>query len=162
LRASLDRLGSVLTPEIDAAANFLYAPGISVLRDARLALEGGTVTAMHDPTEGGLASALWELAHASQHQILFDPGLVPVPSLSARICRSLEIDPLCAIASGALLLTCPTQDVPSIQSVLQGEGILCADIGTIADGPASVLQGSPSGYEPRPYPERDAIAKLFE
>jgi hydrogenase expression/formation protein HypE len=158
-----DRLGGHLTPdELNAAANFLYDPGISVLRDARLALEAGSVTAMHDPTEGGLASALWELAQACQHQILFYPQAVPVPPLSVRICRILDIDPLSAIASGALLLTCPEADAAAIQSALRSEGILCATIGTIAEGPASILQLTPTGYEPLPYPERDAIASLYE
>jgi hydrogenase maturation factor len=158
-----DRLQAVLTPqELESAAHFLYDPGISILRDARLALASGSVTAMHDPTEGGLASALWELAHASQRQVRFDPQAVPIPPLSARICRSLDIDPFSAIASGALLLTCPEDDAPSIQSALQAAGIPCADIGSIAEGPASVLQRSTSGYEPLLYPKRDAIAMLFE
>jgi hydrogenase expression/formation protein HypE len=51
--------------EIETAAAYLYQPGISVVRDARIATRAGRVTAMHDPTEGGLASALWELAEAS-------------------------------------------------------------------------------------------------
>jgi hydrogenase expression/formation protein HypE len=158
-----DRLRTVLTSEeIETAANFLYDPGISVLRDARLALAAGNVTAMHDPTEGGLASAVWELAQASQRTIHFDPCLVPVPPLSARICCSLGIDPLSAIASGALLLTCPKSDAAAIQSTLQGEGIPCAAIGSIEDSPASVLQLTQAGYKPLLYPERDAIAKLFE
>ena len=80
---------------------------ISVVRDARVAASAGQVHAMHDPTEGGLASALWELAEASGRGICFDPSAVTVPPLSARACRSLGLDPLRAIASGALLLTTP-------------------------------------------------------
>ena len=47
------------------AAGFLHRPGISVVRDAKLALEAGHVTAMHDPTEGGVATALREMGIAS-------------------------------------------------------------------------------------------------
>jgi hydrogenase maturation factor len=158
-----ERLRSALTQEdIKVAAEFLYDPGISVLRDARLALGAGTVTAMHDPTEGGLASALWELAHACEHRIHFDPQSVPIPPLSARICRLLDIDPLSAIASGALLLTCPQNDAPLIHSALDREGIPCADIGFIEEGPVSVLQMTSSGNTPLPQPDRDAIATLFD
>jgi len=158
-----DRLINILTQdELNTAANFLYDPGISVLHDTRLALVAGTVTAMHDPTEGGLACALWELAQACQYQILFDPKVVPIPSISARICHTLNIDPLSAIASGALLLTCPPEDASSIQVALQAEGIACTDIGSIAEGPTSVRQLTVTGYEPFPYPERDAIASLFD
>jgi hydrogenase expression/formation protein HypE len=57
---------------ITRAARFLYDPGISVLRDAQIAVESGEVTAMHDPTEGGLSAALWELAEASGHSLVVD------------------------------------------------------------------------------------------
>jgi hydrogenase maturation factor len=49
------------------ARRFLHKPGISVVLDARIALQAGTITAMHDPTEGGVATALRELAQIS-HQ----------------------------------------------------------------------------------------------
>src|SRR3989304_2300675 len=41
---------------------FLRSPGISVVKDAQVALSAGKVSAMHDPTEGGIAAGLWELA----------------------------------------------------------------------------------------------------
>ena len=47
------------------AAGFLHTPGISVVREAQLlaALEG--VHAMHDPTEGGVATGIQELVGAA-------------------------------------------------------------------------------------------------
>ena len=61
------RLAGVLSEaEIEPRrASYLYNPGISVVRDAHIATQAGRVHAMHDPTEGGLAGAIWELA-ASQ------------------------------------------------------------------------------------------------
>ena len=44
--------------EIDCARNLLYDPGMCVLEEAQIALDAGTVHAMHDPTEGGLAMGL--------------------------------------------------------------------------------------------------------
>lgn len=37
--------------ELLTAQNYLYNPGISVLKDAQTALRAGKITAMHDPTE---------------------------------------------------------------------------------------------------------------
>jgi hydrogenase expression/formation protein HypE len=51
--------GELNAGEIDIARNFLHNPGISVLKEAQIAVKTGGVTAMHDPTEGGLAAALW-------------------------------------------------------------------------------------------------------
>jgi len=75
------------------AADFLQRPGISVVQDARLALRAGRVTAMHDPTEGGLAGALWELAEASSTNLLIDTSSILIPPLSQQICSIFEIDP---------------------------------------------------------------------
>jgi len=148
--------------EIGQARDFLYHPGISVLRDAQVATRSGKVTAMHDPTEGGLAGALWELAEASQHSLSFDPQTVPVLPLARRICTILGIDPLAAIASGALLLTAPVDQAPKIRRALEAEGIGCSEIGGVEIGPPVVWRLTPAGREIFIRPERDEIASLFE
>jgi len=148
--------------ELRRARAFLRDPGISVLRDARIALQAGRVTAMHDPTEGGLATALWELAEASGRSLTIDRRAVPIPPLAARICQAFDLDPWTAIASGALLLTAPAGDAARIRQAIAAAGIACADIGEVADGPASVWCMGASGREALPRPIRDAIAQVFE
>jgi hydrogenase maturation factor len=148
--------------ELKQAQDFLYKPGISVTEDARIALRAGRVTSMHDPTEGGLATALWELAEAGGHTLLFNPAKVPVPSLSRRICQAFDLDPLASIASGALLLTAPDEDARQICRALEAEGISCAEIGQVEAGPAAVWQETFTGREHLIRPERDEIARVFE
>ncbi|HEX7975866.1 MAG TPA: AIR synthase family protein, partial [Anaerolineales bacterium] len=127
-----ERLSEALSPaELERARGYLYEPGISVLRDARIAQRAGRVTAMHDPTEGGLAGALWELADASGRSLAVNPSAVPIPSLAGRICQVFGLDPLATIASGALLLTAPPEDSASIRAALQQARIACADIGEV-------------------------------
>ena len=50
---------------VKRARDFLRRPGISVVADARAACGAARVHAMHDPTEGGVATACWELAQAA-------------------------------------------------------------------------------------------------
>ena len=158
-----ERLGDLLTKaDIAEAQGYLNDPGIGVTRDARIALDAGRVTAMHDPTEGGLAAALWELAQASGRGLRFDPAAVPVTPLSARVCAAFSIDPLTAIASGSLLLTAPSRDVELIRAALEEQGIPCTEIGDVTDGPPRVLRRTRSGWEPYPLPERDGLARVFE
>ncbi|HEX2978965.1 MAG TPA: AIR synthase family protein [Anaerolineaceae bacterium] len=158
-----DRLKNGLSSEeLERAAGFLFDPGISVLRDAQVALSAGKVTAMHDPTEGGLASALWELAEACGNRLVIDPQAVPVPELSRRVCAALGIDPLAAIASGALLLTAPPSDASKIRQSLENEKIPCAEIGWVETGPAEVIQELPDGQNPLPRPARDEVARIFD
>ncbi len=150
--------------ELEQAQGFLRKPGISVLRDAQLAIQAGQVHAMHDPTEGGLLAALWELAQASGHSLWMNADLVPIPPLSARICRLLGLDPLAAIASGALLLAAPAGEAKKIRSTLAAEGIPCAEIGEVLEKSARpcAYQQTEQGLQPLPCPARDEIARLYE
>jgi hydrogenase expression/formation protein HypE len=158
-----ERLRGVLSPEeLGTARDFLREPGVSVLRDARIALEAGRVNAMHDPTEGGLLMALWELAVASGQGLRFDPERVPVPRLSRRMCATLGLDPLATIASGALLLTAPPGDAGRIRAALASADIACVDIGEVVAGPASVCRLTSEGCQPVERPGRDEIARLLE
>jgi len=158
-----ERLQAVLSKaELHQAQGFLHNPGIGIWRDAQIAVAAGQVTAMHDPTEGGLAAALWELAEASQHGLLIDPDLVPIPPLSARICQALGIDPLEAIASGALLFAASPEHTLAILAALEAAGIPCGEIGEVLEGPPGVWRAGADGLEIFPRPERDAIARLFE
>jgi hydrogenase expression/formation protein HypE len=162
-REFAERLSEILRPtEILQAQNYLYEPGISILRDARIATTAGKVTAMHDPTEGGLSTALWELAEASSISIVFDPSTVFVPDLSVRICDFFHLNAQSAIASGALLMAVDPCDTHAIKSALEQEGIACAEIGWIEQGSAGVWQLAGAQRLPLPRPTRDEIARLFE
>lgn len=161
------RLADVLSAEdIEKARSYLYRPGISVVRDAAIAVNSGRISAMHDPTEGGLAGALWELAVASGRSLLVDTSAVPVSTLSARVCASFGIDPLATIASGALLFCVHPADAENVQRALESEGILCAEIGEVeanaSRSPAEVWRVVSGRSELLPFPARDEIARCFE
>src|SRR5690606_34838547 len=63
---------------VDRAAALLNDPGISVTQDACRALQSGVVTALHDPTEGGLATAVHEIAEASGLGVRVHADAVPM------------------------------------------------------------------------------------
>ena len=158
-----DRFKDICTPpEIQTASTYLYDPGISVVKDARIAVRAGNITAMHDPTEGGVAGALWELAEACEHTLIIDPQAIPVSSISKKICTAVDINPLETIASGALLLTCPPEDESIICDALQREGIACIAIGRVKAGPPQVWQEISGNRNLLQRPERDEIARVFE
>jgi hydrogenase maturation factor len=140
---------------------FLYDPGISVVRDAQVAIGAGRVTAMHDPTEGGLATGLWELAEASGRGIELDASVLPILPEGRALCEALGLDPLGAIASGALVLTAPQGDAPRIVAALATEGIAAHVVGRVSEMPGVQLN-TPTGTAPLPRPARDEITRLFE
>jgi thiamin-phosphate kinase len=79
---------------------------ISVVPDGLAAADLGA-TAMHDPTEGGLLGALWEMAEASRCGFELDAESVPIRPESRAVCEAFGVDPLRLISSGALLVACP-------------------------------------------------------
>ncbi len=146
---------------LERARNFLYDPGISVVAEARIAAETGGVTAMHDPTEGGLASGLWELADASRVGLAIDLENVPVLPEAELICNLLGVDPLSAIASGSLVLTVEGNRLRAVEDVISDAGIGVTVLGSVMEEYGVFLQ-SKGGLELLPRPERDSLAELFE
>ncbi len=154
-----ERLAGVLSSaEITTAQNYLYTPSISVLRDAQIATQAGNVTAMHDPTEGGLAGALWELSEASGQTLHVDRAAILIPDLAQRICQAFALDPLATIASGALLLTASAGDTEAICAALSAESITCTVIGVVGEAGLNVYLDD----ELLARPARDEITRVYE
>lgn len=152
-----------LTPaDLKAAQNFLYDPGISVRIDAQTALQAGSVTAMHDPTEGGVATALWEMAHASQKTLIVDTAQIPIPPLAGKICKIFGLDPLGTIASGSLLLTVSPGSKNAVLSALKAAYIDAAVIGEVAEGePVVLVRGCAETTLLQRF-DRDEIGRVYE
>ena len=155
--------------DIAAAAKLLIDPGISVLKDARVAVKSAGVTAMHDPTEGGLATALQELAFASKVNIVIEESAVNVLPLCETICDALEIDPWGLISSGALLATVLPEQATNTLVSLHDAGIEAKIIGNIESlnqdehAPAVLVNKDPGESRvPIKVFERDELARYFE
>ncbi len=153
-----DLAGRISADELARCANFLYAPGISVVEDARLALGAGGVSSMHDPTEGGLATALWEVAEAAGVGIHLG-GEPPVLPEGARLCALFGLEPMGAIASGALLVTARPASAEAIKAAWREAGIAAYEIGRVTEGPPRVVR---AGGALLPRPARDEIARMFD
>jgi hydrogenase maturation factor len=148
--------------ELQTAANLIHSPGISVMLDAQLAVKAGHVTAMHDPTEGGLASALWEMATASGHTLIIDPQNIPIPPLCKKICQFFQLNPLATIASGALLMAVEARDSQKVCQALIQQDIPCSEIGSIEAGQPLVYTVENNQRALLSRPERDEITRLYE
>jgi hydrogenase expression/formation protein HypE len=135
-----------------------YADELSVVPEARLALELGA-TAMHDPTEGGIVGALWEMAEASGCGFRVDVAAIPLREPTRLICEALHVDPLRLIASGALLIACA--DGTAMLNGLVANGIAAAHIGTMTDG-AKLLIDTDGRAQAVDRLERDELYRLLE
>lgn len=147
---------------IKRAQDFLYKPGISVIREARMACETSRIHSMHDVTEGGLANGLHEIAVAAGVQIEVEQALVPVFEESRIICETFGLDPLGVIASGALLLTASPGEARKILERASREGLALTRIGRVQRGRPSVNLITSRGKEPIRYFHRDEVVRILE
>jgi hydrogenase maturation factor len=141
---------------------FLHDPGISVVRDAQVAQSAGRVHSMHDPTEGGLATGLWEMASAGGVGLEIDQAAIPILPETAALCAQFQFDPLGIIASGALLIACPPQDTAAILTALQEANVAAARIGRAVERSRGCTLLDAGVRRPLPAFPRDEIARLFE
>ncbi|MGH2620585.1 MAG: AIR synthase family protein [Anaerolineales bacterium] len=148
---------------LERCRNFLFEPGISVVRAVRLALPEGPVHSMHDLTEGGLLAGLWELAEASGCGLEVNQEAIPVLPEGQALCEAFGLNPLASIASGALLLTAPSSRQAAIEQALTAQGIVVSPIGQVISGVgAEVRLRSAGEVGLAPKPERDEIARLLQ
>ncbi len=143
------------------AANMLHEPGINVLQEAQIAIEAGDVHAMHDPTEGGVATGLHELAIASGVGIAVALEDIPIFPETEAFCDELGLEPLGLIASGALLMAVAADDADAIITACRDAGIECARIGDCVEPAEGVRIRRGSDWFDLPRFDQDEIAKLF-
>jgi hydrogenase maturation factor len=146
---------------IRKARQFLRVPGLSVLPEAEIAGELATVHAMHDPTEGGLATALWELADAAGVGLRIDRDRVVVLPEGAELCAAFALDPLGTIASGSLLMTLAPADASIVIHALAREGIDSHYIGRVVPREQGVMLVEGQAERPLPQFPQDEISRLF-
>jgi len=146
-----------LDPEVRwAAAAGMDDPGVSVV-DAALAASDLGATAMHDATEGGLASGLHELAAAAGVGLQVDRSAVLWFEPGVEVCKALGADPWAVLASGALLATFAAHDAAAAVDELARRGHAVAAVGTVEVG-----RGVRDLEErPVPWPDRDEVARLL-
>ena len=145
--------------EIDACRRFQGM--ISILPEARIAWKINGVSALHDVTEGGIATALTELSQAGGRGIRIQRDAVPVYRHTRRMADILGIDPLGLIGSGSLLICCRPQTVQRLIDDLLNNDIAVADIGVVtSDQPG--IKAFENGL-PAPWPrfDGDEITRLF-
>jgi len=155
-REATDRLHGFDPVVLEAARAALDRPGISVVEPALLAADLG-VRALHDPTEGGLASGLHEIAHAAgvrlrverQAVLWFEPGI--------SVCQALGADPWSTLASGTLLAVFPPEVAEAALSTFAQHRHQAAIIGTAEPG-AGVID---TDNDQLSWPERDEVARLL-
>ena len=145
------------------AARFLIDPGISIVSSALAAANVGEVVhAMHDPTEGGLATGLFELVAPASLGLRVICEHIPVFPETHAICSALALDPLKLIASGALLIAVAPDRADVVLTAVAAAGVPVVAIGEVRPATEGITIVTNGNVEPLTPPARDEIARVFE
>ena len=109
---------------------------ISVVTEGLLGFRTGHLTAMHDPTEGGISGGIHEICDASGVGFNIGRSKIPIHPSTEQICDVLKINVMELISSGCMVMTCRSDAVDEVISAIERKGIPATDIGEILENPA--------------------------
>lgn len=164
------RAGGLSDTEIRAAAALWRDPGISVVDAARACWGAAGLHSLHDPTEGGVATACLEMALAGSGgdthlTVEVDEGALLTHPLALRVSAALGIDWRGLLASGALLAAVAADQSDAILARLQAARRPAARIGRFharpgPQGEPAILR-SPEGSRALPRFARDEALRVL-
>jgi hydrogenase expression/formation protein HypE len=134
---------------------------ISILKEAGIAAESGMATAMHDVTEGGLATALTELSVAGNHRLFIDMAQIMIFPETIKICDLLHISPLGLLGSGSLIICCKPQAKKQLIAEIRAADIAVACIGKVMEPGRGIDSWRGDQREKWPFFETDELTRLL-
>lgn len=143
------------------AADYLTDPGISILTEASALTAAGAVSAMHDPTEGGVATAVRELADAAECGAIVSQTAITIAPETAAICGALGLDPLGLLSSGSLLAVVPAEKMARAETALDVVGIPYSWIGKLTPPENGIRMRTSEHYVDFPQFEVDEVARFM-
>lgn len=110
---------------------------------AMLAVAAPAVHALRDPTRGGVAASLVEIATTAGVGIDVEDAAVPVPDAVASACSFLGLDPLQVANEGKLIAFVDPTHADALLAVMRArpDGARAARIGRVVDGHPGMVVG---------------------
>ncbi len=144
----------------ERAEAFLRDPGISVAAEAEVAAGVLGVRAMHDVTEGGLATALHEMADCAGLGVVVADTEIPRFQESKFLMEHFRLDILGAIGSGALLIACSEPETADLLDRLGEAGCPGHVIGRFTQRSSGAVLVRGSARRPLPRFPADEVTRI--
>ncbi len=147
---------------IEKCKNYLFNPGISVYKEALLANQHFKIKAMHDPTEGGLATGVAEIAISSNTGVLLEKKKKIILPEAFKLSVIFDLDPYNTLASGSLLIVIEKKYAENLIQFLKKNQIIATKIGKFIEKERGLLIKDEEGkIKKLEYSEIDDITKVF-
>jgi len=127
--------------EIKSDLAFLW-PGVEALLKA-----GINIRCLRDPTRGGVATSINEMASASKVKIVIQEDKLPISQGAYNLCEILGLDPLYSPCEGRFLAVVPGDEAEKALQLLKEVRVSrqACQIGQVEDGEGVFLQTSTGG-----------------
>ncbi len=139
---------------------WLHDPGISIIREGRI-LKETRITAGHDPTEGGIATGIHEIASRSGVGACIDSAKIKIREETLKLCSYFDLDPLGILSSGVFLFTAEPEQAKAACAKLNTGGIPAAVIGKITPDPGEIILMQGEKARPLPIYNKDELLKVL-
>ncbi len=130
---------------------------ISVVKEGVASFNTGHITAMHDPTEGGISNGIHELCNASGVGFRITHESIPVHHSTRSICDLLGVNPLNLISSGCMLMTCHPDNSKEVLNTLEEVDVETSVIGEIQEDETIRIIQYPDSEKDLKAPSTDAL-----
>ena len=108
-----------------------FSSQLSILKEAQIVSKSRGVRVIHDPTEGGVLNACWELGESAKLGVEVWADKIPVAPETSKICSRLGVDPLKLMSSGCLLAAVAPNHVDQVLRSLRKLQVRVSVIGTM-------------------------------
>lgn len=146
---------------INKCKEFLRNPGINASIPAIAAFKAGKIHAMHDPTEGGLGTALHELGEVTGHGFKLYQDRIKIYPETKQICEALGLDPLFLLASGAMVIIAPPEETIKIVRAIRNLKMDASVIGSVVPKNEGIYFMQSGEKVPMMAHHEDEILKVF-
>jgi hydrogenase expression/formation protein HypE len=106
------------------------------------------IHSLRDPTRGGLATVLWEIANASKVGVIVEEEKIPIRAEVKAVCDLLGFDPYYLANEGKLIAFLPEGEASAVLQAMQAhalgkEAVIIGKV--VAEHPGKVLLKTPIG-----------------
>lgn len=146
---------------IERCKLYLRDPGINASTPAIAAFRAGRIHAMHDPTEGGLGTALQELSELVGHGFKIHQDRILIYPETRQLCDALGLDPLYLLASGSMVVVAAPEETVKIVRAVRNLKLDASVIGSVIGKGEGIYFMQGGERKPLPGFREDEILKVL-
>jgi len=161
-REKAAELDEIYAPDlVQRCINLIHKPGLNIRPLCRIAMTAKGVHAMHDPTEGGVLTAVHEMSSGAGLGVSVVESAIPILPEGKLLCDHFGINPLGCISSGSLLIAVDGVGAASLLAAFAKAQITASQIGLFTEIEKGSVLETPRGPIPLPVFSQDEIVRIL-